>query len=121
MFQLDIKSRLPLYEQLIEKIKELIIKGILKKDEKLPSVRSLATSLTVNPNTIQKSYKELERQGYIYSIKGKGNFVSGNITSINKEEISNIKENIKKYIKKGAFLGIDKKEIEDIIEKIYSK
>lgn len=71
MFELDVRSRVPIYEQLVEKIKELIIKGLLKEHEQLPSVRALSNDLTINPNTIQKAYRELENQGYIYSIPGK--------------------------------------------------
>ena len=68
MINLDLKSRVPIYEQLVDKVKQLIIQGVLKPDEKLPSVRSLAQELTINPNTIQKAYRELEREGYIYSL-----------------------------------------------------
>ncbi|WP_151733192.1 GntR family transcriptional regulator ['Paenibacillus yunnanensis' Narsing Rao et al. 2020] len=76
MFELDIRSRKPIYEQLTDKIKELIVHGILQPDEQLPSVRTLSSQLTVNPNTIQKAYRELEREGYIYSLQGKGSFVA---------------------------------------------
>lgn len=72
MFELDLRSRKPIYEQLVEKLKELIINEVLKPDEQLPSVRALAQQLTINPNTIQKAYRELETQRYIYSVKGRG-------------------------------------------------
>jgi GntR family transcriptional regulator len=76
MIQLDFKDSNPLYEQIKVKIKELIISGAVKPNEKIPSVRELAQMLTINPNTIQKAYKELETEGCIYSIKGKGNFIA---------------------------------------------
>jgi len=76
MFQLDFKDRRPLFEQIKEKMKELMISEILKPDEKIPSVRDLAQSLTINPNTIQKAYRDLESEGFIYSIRGKGSFVT---------------------------------------------
>lgn len=76
MFQLNLRENKPLYEQIKEKIKELIINNILKPDERIPSVRELAQTLTINPNTIQKAYKELEAEGFIYSIRAKGNFVA---------------------------------------------
>lgn len=76
MFQLDSKSHLSIYEQVIENIKELIMTDILAEDSKLPSVRELSKDLTVNPNTVQKAFKELEREGYIYTVSGKGTFVS---------------------------------------------
>lgn len=71
MFELDIHDRKPIYEQLMEKVKEMIMYGSLQPDEQLPSVRALSAQLTVNPNTIQKAYRELEREGYIYSVQGK--------------------------------------------------
>ena len=72
MITIDYKSRQPIYEQIIDKVKELIIAGVLKRDDQLPPVRQLAQELAINPNTIQKAYAELERQGVIYSMKGKG-------------------------------------------------
>ena len=74
MFELDLRNRKPIYEQLIDKFKQLIISELLMRDEQLPSVRALAQELSINPNTIQKAYRELETQGYIYSIKGKGSY-----------------------------------------------
>ena len=70
MIVLDYRDRRPLYEQVTEKLEELMFSGVLPPDSRLPSVRSMATELSINPNTI------LERQGYIYSIQGKGSFVS---------------------------------------------
>ena len=75
MIQMDIRSRVPIYEQLYENVRRLILEGHLKKDDKMPSVRELAGLLTINPNTIQKAYKALEKDGYIYSVSGRGNFV----------------------------------------------
>lgn len=76
MIQLDFKDSNPLYEQIKDKFKALIISGSVKPDDKIPSVRELAQSLTINPNTIQKAYKDLEAEGCIYSVKGKGNFIA---------------------------------------------
>ena len=78
MIILDYRDRRPIYEQIMERFQELMMSGGLKQDEKLPSVRSLAMELSINPNTIQRAYAELERQGYIYSVKGKGSFVTDN-------------------------------------------
>ncbi len=83
MILLDVKDRRPIYEQIVEKLSQLMASGVLAQDTPLPSVRSLATELSINPNTVQRAYIELERQGYIYSIKGKGSFVS---------DISNIRD-----------------------------
>ena len=78
MIILDYRDRRPIYEQVISRFQELMLTGALEKDSQLPSVRSLAMELSINPNTIQRAYAELERQGYIYSIKGKGSFVADN-------------------------------------------
>lgn len=76
MFQLDLQSRLPIYEQLKNKIGELVMLGQLSPDDQLPSVRSVARDLGINPNTVQKAYQELERNGIIYSVVGRGSYVS---------------------------------------------
>ncbi len=76
MFDIDLQSRVPIYEQLYKKTVELIIKGVLKENQQLPSVRSLAKELGVNPNTVSKAYQELERNKIIYSVSGRGSFVA---------------------------------------------
>ncbi len=67
----------PIYEQIVENFKTQMYKGILREGDQLPSVRSLAVELSTNPNTVQKAYTELERQGFIYTVKGRGGFVKG--------------------------------------------
>ncbi len=76
MIQINYQDKRPIYEQIVEKFRTLVVRGVLKPDDKIPSVRSLAIDLSINPNTIQKAYQELERQGFIYTVKGRGNFVS---------------------------------------------
>lgn len=76
MVSLNFRDSMPIYEQIKKSFRELIIVGVMQPDEKLPSVRELAGELSLNPNTIQKAYTELEAEGYIYSIQGRGNFVS---------------------------------------------
>ena len=76
MIILDYRDTRPIYEQIVDKFQTLILKGVLKPDDKMPSVRSLAVDLSINPNTIQRAYGELERTGFLYTVKGKGNFVS---------------------------------------------
>lgn len=77
MVQLDYRDARPIYTQISDGFREQILSGILQQGDKLPSVRDLATQLTINPNTIQRSYRELEVQGWIVSVPGKGCFVSG--------------------------------------------
>lgn len=76
MIILDYRDARPLYEQIVDKFQTLILKGVLEPNAKMPSVRSLAVELSINPNTIQRAYSELERTGFIYTVKGRGNFVS---------------------------------------------
>jgi GntR family transcriptional regulator len=74
MFEIDLKSRKPIYEQVTDKLKERILTGLVAAGERLPSVRELSKALTVNPNTVQKAFRELEREGYIYTVAGLGAF-----------------------------------------------
>ena len=76
MIILDYRDRRPIYEQVISRFQELMLTGALEKDSQLPSVRSLAMELSINPNTIQRAYRELESEGYIYTLSGKGTFVA---------------------------------------------
>ena len=77
MIHLDYRDARPIYAQIIDGFREQIITGVLQPGEKLPSVRELATELTINPNTIQRSYRQLEAEGWIVTVHGKGCFVSG--------------------------------------------
>ena len=76
MIVLDYPDSRPLYKQVKDSLRRMMLTGLLEPDEKLPSVRSLATQLAINPNTIQRAYAELEAEGYIYSVAGRGSFVS---------------------------------------------
>lgn len=77
MFVIDYRDKRPLNEQVTDKLQTLILAGALPAESRLPSVRELAMQLSINPNTVQRAYSELERRGLIYPVKGKGNFVSG--------------------------------------------
>ena len=76
MIQLNYRDTRPVYQQIKDNVRQLVVSGALKKDEKLPSVREMAASLAINPNTIQRAYRELESEGYIYTLSGKGTFVA---------------------------------------------
>lgn len=78
MFSVNYKDPRPIYEQVKDSLRRAILTGVLAPDEKIPSVREAAAQLVINPNTIQKAYRELESEGYIYSVPGKGSFVSDN-------------------------------------------
>jgi GntR family transcriptional regulator len=116
MFELDIRSRKPIYEQLVDKMKELIMNEVIKPDEQLPSVRILATQLTINPNTIQKAYRELETQGFIYSIKGKGSYVNPSKQKKDLEKIEEVKKELEKIILEAFYIGIQPGELIKLIQ-----
>ena len=114
MIILDYKDRRPIYEQVVSKLEELMLLGVLKENEPLPSVRALAMELSINPNTIQRAYVELERQGYIYSVKGKGSFVADNSrirTAVQKEW----KERFIASVEEGLRIGVTEEEIEALL------
>ena len=76
MIALDYRDKRPIYEQIVEKLEKLIVCGALESNTRMPSVRSLAMELSVNPNTIQRAYAQLEQDGYLYTIVGRGNYVT---------------------------------------------
>ena len=113
MFDLDLQSRTPIYEQLYKKTVELIIKGVLKENDQLPSVRSLAKELGVNPNTVAKAYQELERNKIIYSVSGRGSFVAKvGDSSVKDYILSDFDEKAQEALK----IGISKDELKERIE-----
>ena len=115
MIILDYKGRRPIYEQVAEKLEELMLLGVLGENEPLPSVRSLAMELSINPNTIQRAYAELERQGYIYTVKGKGSFVAEN--SVMKEKRKkDLLIQVSEVIDEAIRLGISGEEIKNMVE-----
>lgn len=110
MILIDYRDASPIYEQVTERFKMLILRGVLHTDEKIPSVRNLAVELSINPNTIQRAYSELEREGYIYTVKGKGNFVSDNDRLLFKYKEELIGQ-LKALCKEALELGITEEEI----------
>lgn len=119
MFIIDIQSKVPIFEQLKKQILEFISIGILLPNDKLPSVRSLATYIGVNPNTVSKAYQELENQGYIYSIKGKGCFIADNQTDqlIKDDKLDDFKGCVNEMKKH----QITKDKLLEIIEEVYKE
>lgn len=119
MFQLDSKSRKSIYEQVVDNMKEMILSKVLLADEKLPSVRDLSRTLTVNPNTVQKAYRELERLGYVYSMTGLGTFVCEPAKGqIDEMLLLNGKLQVKDGIRELYYAGLVKDEIMEIIQEI---
>ena len=120
MILIDYKDRRPIYEQIVEKFQHLIMKGILDPGSQLPSVRSLAIDLSINPNTIQRAYGELERLGYIYSVKGKGNFAS-DINSLLPKRKAEFLKSLDILLLEADSLGFSKKDIILYLEKNYEE
>jgi GntR family transcriptional regulator len=118
MFELDVRSRKPIYEQLTDKVKEMILHGILQTDEQLPSVRTLSQQLTVNPNTIQKAYRELEREGYIYSLQGKGSFVAPMKKEQNAIKKAEVRNELLRLMAEAVYLGFTAAEISSLYQKV---
>lgn len=120
MIVIDYSDKRPIYEQIVERFRMLILNGVLEADEKLPSVRSLAVELSINPNTIQRAYGELERGGFIYSVKGRGNFVCADKSAIELEKEKMLTE-LKAQIKTYKEAGISFSEIENCVRDIYGE
>lgn len=118
MIIIDYKDRRPLYEQITERFKELILSGAIEPDTQLPSVRNLAIELSMNPNTIQRAYAELERNGFIYSVKGRGSFIAP-LDELQRYKKNQIFEDAKKIAKQAKILNISKETFLEHMEKCY--
>ena len=122
MLRIDPRSSTPIYEQIELGVKELILKGALKKGEKLPSVREMASILTINPNTISKAYGELERDGIIETLRGKGTFITDNYKGkVDAKMMGYISEEVKKLILEANYSGISKEEFMKLTLQIFSE
>ena len=120
VIKLDYKDSRPIHEQISSGIKELVMCGALKVDEQLPSVRDFAVSLTVNPNTVQRAYKNLEAENIIYSVKGKGNFVSGD-SGASHATISKLYDALSSSLRELSFYGEDKEKILSFINSVITE
>ncbi|MDN4075683.1 GntR family transcriptional regulator [Fictibacillus terranigra] len=111
LLHLDPRSSTPIWEQIIHQIKELILKKILLPGDKLASVRELSSSLVINPNTVSKAYQELERQGIIETLRGKGTFVAECIVpKADEQKVEALKQSLKQLVIEALYLGIDRTE-----------
>ncbi len=111
MINLDYTSRTPIYEQIVNEIEKFVALGILKEKEQIPSIRELASTLGINPNTVKKAYTILESKGIIISVSTKGTFIKENASNIKEETINNHIIEIKEIMKKLNKLGVSKEEI----------
>ena len=115
MIILDYRDTRPLYEQIVDKFQMLILSGALEPNSRMPSVRSLAVELSINPNTIQRAYSELERTGFLYTVKGKRNYVaySDSLKDVRKQEIL---EKLRDLKKEALSMGMTVKELTEFLE-----
>ncbi len=121
MIQIDFRDTRSIYEQIEQGLRELIIKGILPKDSQLPSVRELSVQLTVNPNTVQRAYKELENKGFVYSVKGKGSFVAGLTEDATDPRRKELLAEIEKLSKELKYLNTPLKTVTEAAEKAFKE
>lgn len=121
MFQIDPLSRQPVYEQLIEQLEKLVLTGLLPADTQLPSVRSLSMELSINPNTIQKAYSDLDARGIIYSVPGIGCFVAKNATEVLKTHMRRKLDAVRQLAEDLALAGIPKEDLIQTIQSVYQK
>lgn len=111
MVKIDYRDGRPIYEQVSDGIEQLVLHGVLPAGAQIPSVRQLATELSINPNTIQRAYSDLEKKGVIYSAKGKGNFVSDDFSILREQKIEKIEKQMKSLAKEAYLLGAVEEQI----------
>lgn len=120
MFQVDAMSRIPVYEQIVEQMERYVLAGIMNPNDKLPSVRNLSVELAINPNTIQKAYSELDRRGVVYSVPGKGSFVSIDaLEKIGGNRRLKLKE-MMELMQEMKLAGITYEEVEECLKIVYA-
>ena len=106
MLGINYRDGRPIYEQVVDEIEHMVVHGVLEPDSQLPSVRQMAAELSINPNTIQRAYSELESRGVIYSVKGKGNFVSPNAAALRERRLRDLKVQITELVRTARELGV---------------
>ena len=121
MIQVDVKDRKPIWEQLVENIKTLVVCGAMHPDEQLPSVRALAGELAINPNTIQNAYAELERCGVVYSIPGRGSFVTSQPDRVTELHRKQLMDEVAVTLKKAKSHGLTKDIILFTVSEIWDE
>lgn len=110
MISLNYRDSRPIYEQIKDELRKLIVTGALGRDDKLPSVRALAAQLAINPNTIQRAYNELETEGYIYSVPGKGSFTAEN-TGTDGRRRDELLMRVRELLTELRYLGVTQQEL----------
>ena len=117
MISLNYRDPRPIYEQLEEKLRRLILSGAIAEGERLPSVRELASQLAINPNTIQRAYRELEQAGFIYSVPGKGSF-AGKLSGVDESRRRELCEKLTAIWTELLQLGEDPQELQALLKEV---
>lgn len=117
MVQLNYRDAKPIYEQIKEGLRKLVVSGALSVGDKLPSVRELASQLAINPNTIQRAYRELENEGYIYTLVGKGTFVAESKNIDNTRETELLQE-FDELVTELLYLEVSKEQLKERIDMV---
>ncbi len=120
MIFIDYNDKRPIYEQIIDRFQTLIINGALEPNTQLPSVRSLAIELSINSNTIQRAYSELEREGYIYSVKGRGSYVHYDKSLVEKQH-NKLIHDFESQVALCRSFGIPKEELLQSLNNLYTE
>ncbi|MBR7044492.1 MAG: GntR family transcriptional regulator [Lachnospiraceae bacterium] len=107
---IDMRDSRPIFEQISDWYRKLILQGVMAPDEKMPSVRNLAMELSTNPNTVQRAYADLEQKGFIYTVRGRGNFVSGGQALVQQRKEEMVRE-IRVILDEGLSMGLDPREL----------
>ena len=114
MININYRDSRPVYEQIVDGFKKLIMTGLIKKDEKMPSVRELASQYAINPNTIQRAYRDLVNDGYIYSVPGKGSFAV-DVSEISGKHIAEIYDRLDIVLKDFDIAGVSREHVADYV------
>lgn len=120
MYQLDLQSRTPIYQQLKEKILRLIMAGAIGPGDPLPSVRVMARELGINPNTVAKAYQDLEKSGLIYSVAGKGSFISGEET-LDRQMTASVLDRFREAVREARSAGVDRQTALVLVVEVYKE
>ncbi len=121
VISIETLDRRPIYEQLVECIRQNVLHGVMTPGEQLPSVRALAVELAINPNTIQKAYTELERLGIITSIPGRGSFIADNVTELAAHNRAQLLSELERTLKEVRDAGVSYSEAEKLIRLVWDK
>ncbi|RKY99702.1 MAG: GntR family transcriptional regulator [Candidatus Hydrothermota bacterium] len=117
-FEIEFEESRPIYMQIMDMLKRAMARGELRPGDKLPSVREMAQIVKVNPNTVQRAYMELEREGFIVTKRGQGSFVTDHTEIIQAEKERRIQESINRLLAEFRELGLSDSEIKNILQEV---